>query len=63
VKFRAAAQDLGIRAVLSPRASIYGARIISSDAGIGVEWLDKMLLRKGLDDTAWSKLTEKVATL
>lgn len=44
--YRAAAHKLGLRHIISPRASIMGMKLAAQ--GIGVRWLVPMLLTKGL---------------
>jgi len=44
--YRTAADKLGLRHIISPRASILGMKL--AEQGIGVRWLTPMLLTKGL---------------
>jgi len=43
---RAAAGELGIRTLVSPRAAIYGMRLAA--VGVGKVWLQRMLIYKGM---------------
>ena len=58
---RAAAAVLQIRMVISPRASLYGARLIA--AGMDREDVAKTVLFKGLDAATANKLNEKAIEL
>lgn len=51
---RAAAESNGIKAVISPRASLMGARLAS--LGVGLSWLLKGLIIKSLPSDSASKL-------
>jgi MoxR-like ATPase len=48
------AQRHGVKAIFSPRATIYGTLLLSS--GVGIRHVENMLLRKGLDESTWTKL-------
>lgn len=51
---REAAQELGIRTIISPRAALYGVAL--SNQGVGLHWLREMLLYKGMRETDKEKL-------
>lgn len=53
---RKAVDKLGIRHVVSPRATIYGSRLL--DAGIGRGVVESMLLFKGLDESDVRKVLD-----
>lgn len=53
---RNAVEKLGIRHVVSPRATIYGSRLL--DAGINRDTVKSMLLFKGLDESDVRKVLE-----
>jgi AAA domain (dynein-related subfamily) len=55
VSTRAKVKASGLRHIISPRATLYGAAMIA--AGIGQEHLVSTLLHKGLDAAAVAKLT------
>ena len=58
---RQALGKLGIRAVISQRASLYGVRL--AEQGVGMDWLGQMLLYKGMGDHDREKLSENAARL
>jgi hypothetical protein len=51
---RANAEKHGIKVVISPRATIGGAKLAA--AGVGVDWLKKGFLFKALDSLSAEKL-------
>jgi cobaltochelatase CobS len=55
---RDGAVELGLRQVISPRATLFGAKL--SAAGIGKTHLEKMLIYKGLEDASARKLSNYV---
>lgn len=57
-KVRSAVQDLGIRLVISPRASIYGATLLQ--AGIDRREVEQNVLWKGLDRATLEKIKRKL---
>lgn len=59
--FRAAADEMKIRAIISPRATLYGRKLIES-CNIGVQHLDDILIYKGMKEEDRSRLSEKVGT-
>ena len=58
---REAVEELGIRAIISTRAALYGARL--SEQGVGLDWLREMLLYKGMRQEECEKLAEAAAKL
>ena len=52
---RCAVDKLGIRTVISPRASIYGAKLCQ--LGVGVTHLEEMLIWKGMEAATKDKIT------
>lgn len=57
-KVRSAVQDLGIRLVISPRASIYGATLLQ--AGIDRREVEQNVLWKGLDRATLETIKRKL---
>ena len=57
-KFRAALEKLKIRAIASPRASLYGTKLCGA---VGKTHLLKMLLFKGLDSDAVARIEKEIA--
>lgn len=57
-KFRAALEKLKIRAIASPRASLYGTKLCGA---VGKTHLLKMLLFKGLDQDAVARIEKEIA--
>jgi MoxR-like ATPase len=57
--FRYAASDMGIRTIVSTRATLYGRRLIEI-CQIGVGHLDNMLIYKGMKEEDRSRLSNKV---
>lgn len=55
-RFRKAAGKLGLRHIISPRASINGAKMLA--AGLDDATVIASLIRRGLDDASWSKLEQ-----
>lgn len=55
--YRRAADNLSIRHIISPRASIDGAALLS--AGLDTSSVLQLVVRKGLDADQWSKLVNK----
>ncbi|MBD9674912.1 AAA family ATPase [Pseudomonas sp. PDM21] len=53
-RYRAAAQRLGLRHLITPRASMHGAKLMA--AGLDGAFIVNALIRRGLDDATWSKL-------
>lgn len=53
-RIRHAVASSGQRAVVSPRATFYGKAL--AEVGIGREWLERMLIWKGMDENARSKV-------
>jgi len=58
---RRAVSAIGLRHIISPRATIYGAQLAA--AGIGLDHLRQCLLVKGLDAATAAKLSEKAAEI
>lgn len=58
---REAAQELGIRTIISPRAALYGVAL--SNQGVGLQWLREMLLYKGMRTTDKEKLANEAHEL
>lgn len=58
---REAVEELGIRAIISTRAALYGARL--SEQGVGLDWLREMLLYKGMRQEEREKLVKAAAKL
>jgi AAA domain (dynein-related subfamily) len=54
LKVRAACEKLGIRHVVSPRASIHGSKLFA--AGVGREHVEEMVLWKGMDSASKAKI-------
>lgn len=52
--FRGAAAEIGIRAIIGQRASLYGKSLI--EQGVGRHWLQEMLIYKGMKDSDRQKL-------
>lgn len=55
---RQAIEELGIRHVVSPRASIFGERLL--EAGLTEDQVEEMVLFKGLDEDSYAKIQAKV---
>jgi uncharacterized protein YqgV (UPF0045/DUF77 family) len=51
---RRAVEKLGIRHIVSPRATIFGAELL--DAGMGRDKIENMVIWKGLDEDAKNKI-------
>lgn len=58
---RQALGELGIRAIISQRASLYGVRLAKQ--GVGKDWLGEMLLYKGMKEHDREKLAENAKRL
>ena len=58
---RQALGELGIRAIISQRASLYGVRL--AELGVGKDWLGEMLLYKGMKEHDREKLAENAKRL
>lgn len=58
---REAVAELGIRAIISTRAGLYGARL--SEQGVGLDWLREMLLYKGMRQEEREKLADTAVKL
>ena len=58
---RQALGELGIRAIISQRASLYGVRL--AEQGVGKDWLGEMLLYKGTKEHDREKLAENAKRL
>ena len=58
---RQALGELGIRAIISQRASLYGVRL--AEQGVGKDWLGQMLLYKGMKEHDREKLAENAKRL
>jgi hypothetical protein cdiviTM7_01719 len=58
---RQALGELGIRAIISQRASLYGVRL--AERGVGKDWLGEMLLYKGMKEHDREKLAENAKRL
>lgn len=58
---RQALGELGIRAIISQRASLYGVRL--AEQGVGKDWLGEMLLYKGMKEHDREKLAENAKRL
>ena len=58
---RQALGELGIRAIISQRASLYGVRLAKQ--GVGKDWLGAMLLYKGMKEHDREKLAENAKRL
>ena len=59
--FRRAVDELNIRHIVSPRASIDGAGLIA--AGLSIKEVRELVVRKGLDNDQWNKLVRKAQDL
>ena len=59
--FRRAVDQLNIRHIVSPRASIDGAGLIA--AGLSIKETRELVVRKGLDNDQWNKLVSKAQDL
>jgi len=59
--FRSAATELGIRTLISQRASIFGARL--AGVGVGQTYLEDMLIYKGMRPEDKNRLKQLSATL
>lgn len=57
-KARRAVQENGIKHIISPRASIYGAQLLA--AGLDREIVLSVAVRKGLDDSSWQKVKSAI---
>lgn len=55
---RAAVASLGIRHLITPRASIYGAKLLA--AGVGLTHVDTIVLWKGLDAESVNKVKSNI---
>ena len=58
---REAAAELGIRTIISQRASLYGVRL--AEHGVGQDWLKDMLIYKGMNESDREKLDTKARSL
>jgi hypothetical protein len=58
LKVRKAIAKIGLKTVVSPRASKMGALMLA--AGIGSEWVKRMLIFKGLDAASVEKLRAEI---
>jgi len=58
---RRAASRLGIKAVISPRATILGSRLLS--AGLDRQTVLQSTLRKAIDEPSWTKLVQDLPDL
>jgi MoxR-like ATPase len=59
-KWRRAAQELGLRVIISPRATLMGCKLFA--AGVGRTHVEQLVVWRGLDDTTRQKIVEKAAT-
>lgn len=59
-KWRRAAHELGLRVIISPRATIMGCKLFA--AGVGRTHVEQLVVWRGLDDTTRHKIAEKAAT-
>lgn len=54
-KYRKKAKELGLRVIISPRASMFGAAMI--EGGFSVDEAEAMAIRKGMTDEQWKSLS------
>lgn len=54
LKARKKAQEIGVNHLVTPRAAIYGAKLLSG--GVSLKHVDNMCLRKGLEQSIWDKI-------
>lgn len=57
---REAAEEVGIRTIISSRAAMYGARMAT--LGVGKDWLREMLIYKGMNELDREKLRDRAKT-
>jgi cobaltochelatase CobS len=55
---RRAVSDNGIKHIVSPRATIYGAQLLA--AGVDRDTVLSVAVRKGLDDSSWQKVKNAI---
>jgi len=60
VKWRKAAQELGLRVIISPRATLMGCKLFA--AGVGRTHVEELVVWRGTDATTRQKIAEKAAT-
>ncbi len=58
---RQAADEVGIRMIISPRAALYGTRMAAN--GVGKKWLKEMLIYKGIKEQDKEKLSHRAEQL
>lgn len=58
-KSRKGIKELGVRTVISPRATLFGTKL--TKAGVGVKHLERMLIYKGMEETTRLKLANLLA--
>ena len=56
---RAACEKQQVRAVISPRATVAGAALLA--AGVGIHWVDEMVLWRGMPADARTRIEQEIA--